>query len=62
MSLMKRVFGHHNFTSKRERCSGTNSLRRCRRALALEPLEGRVLLAVSGDGDPGSPRCLRHCF
>src|SRR5262245_60364518 len=47
MSLMKQLFGRSDSTSKRDRRSRKTSLRRSRRALALEPLERRSLLSVS---------------
>jgi hypothetical protein len=47
MSLMKKLFDRSNLTTKRDRRSRTASHQRCRRALALEPLEGRALLSVS---------------
>jgi hypothetical protein len=44
---MKHLFSRNHLTSKRDRRSRTASLRRSRRALALESLEGRALLSVS---------------
>src|SRR5262245_48312706 len=48
MALMKYLFGRTVPTWKRDRRSRTSSLRRTRRVLALEPMEGRALLSVSG--------------
>jgi hypothetical protein len=47
MSLMKNLFGRKDLATKRDRRSRKAFLQRCRRALALEPLEGRALLSVS---------------
>src|SRR5262249_9816673 len=47
MTLVKKLFGLSDCTSKRNRRSRTTSLRRTRRTLMLEPLEGRALLSVS---------------